>query len=251
MKKEFYDMRFRALVLFFIMLTLFLLIAPLQNYAVESLKNLERSLNQLYEKFVGPGYSQMLANWSFYMYSQWFGKNFGQLVPIIAIVLAFPLFSRETENGTMEFLLARQSRLRVFINKTVSGIVALFSSLLLLSMLPTLYSFIVGKDFINDGVPMFTISVLTGGTLWFSATLFFSVLFNDQVKPILASLGVLALTTVLGLLKSLGFLNTYRYILGINIFNYGEVDIPYTVALIVVSIVLLFSGYLAFKNKEI
>jgi len=251
MKKEFYDMRFRALVLFFIMITLFLLIAPLQNYAVESLKNLERSSNQLYEKYIGPGYSQMLANWSFYMYSQWFGKNFGQLVPIIAIVLAFPLFSRETENGTMEFLLARRSRFRVFMSKTASGFIVLFSSLLLLSMLPTLYSFIAGKDFIGDGVPMFTTSVLAGGTLWFSVTLFFSVLFNDQVKPILASIGTLALTTVLGLLKSLSFLNTYHYILGIDIFNYGEVDIPYTLALIVISIILLFSGYFAFKNKEI
>ncbi|AKI96897.1 ABC transporter permease [Kosmotoga pacifica] len=251
MRKELYDMRIRALALFFLMLALFFAIAPFQDYAVGTLRSLEGSSGEFMGKYIDREYVEQLTNWSFYMYSQWFGKNFGQLVPIIAIVLAFPLFSRESENGTLEFLLVRQSRLRVFMNKSFTGLLALVSIIVILSFLPILYSFVTGKEFVNEYVPQFMIFALVGGLLWYSVTLIFSVVFNDQVKPILASLGALVLTTVLGLLRPLRYLNTYRYILGVDIFSGGDMDILYTVSLLLVSGFLLFISYEIFNHKEI
>jgi hypothetical protein len=50
--------------------------------------------------------------------------------------------------------------------------------------------------------------------LWFSITVFFSVISSDQVKPLIASIALLAGTTVLGgFVRVLSALNTYSYVL--------------------------------------
>lgn len=79
---------------------------------------------------------------------------------------------------------------------------------------------------------------------------YFSTIFNDQVKPVLASLGAIALTTAAGLIKALKFLNTYSYALCSNLLENGPIDVPYTIGIILVSSVLISVSYMIFRNKD-
>ena len=243
MRKEFYDMKIRSILVLVVMIVIFFSVAPLQNYAV----NIVQKYGDLLR-----GYDRnLLKNWNFYIYSQWFGKNFGQLVPIIAIVFAFPLFSREYENGTMEFLLTRKSRNRVFLEKLFTSLLVLIVEIAFLSILPALYSLTFSKPLNYNLTWKFLIQSEVGAILWFSVAFIASTFYDDQVKPVILSLGTLGITTAAGFIKPLRFLNTYTYILGTNIFKGNEVDVARTVGFLVASLVLLYSSYWVFKRKEV
>ncbi|MBO8139798.1 MAG: ABC transporter permease subunit [Thermosipho sp. (in: Bacteria)] len=246
MKKEWIDMKVRAIVIFIVMLGLFLSLAPLQNWTI----NILEENSQAVQKYMNPTMIESLKNWDFYIYSQWFGKNFGQFVPIIALIIAFPLFSREYENGTIEFLLTRASRKKVFLNKLTLSLLVLTIQLTILSLLPLIYSVIFSKEFTSIYTFKFLIHCLIGGIFWYSVTLLFSSFFNDQVKPILASIVALGVSTVLGILRPLKFLNTFLYILGTSIFNYNSINWTYSIVLLILSIFLIIASYLIFLRKE-
>ncbi|MDI3495883.1 MAG: type transport system permease protein, partial [Pseudothermotoga sp.] len=144
LKKEFYDMRLRTFVILFLGIGLFFTLAPLQNITVEMLKQYSQAENlpKSLEKFFPKGIVENLSDWNFYIYSQWFGKNLGQMIPILAIIMAFPLFSRENENGTIEFLLARRSRKEIFLSKSLLASFVLFSQMIVFSLLPGIYSLV-------------------------------------------------------------------------------------------------------------
>jgi ABC-type transport system involved in multi-copper enzyme maturation permease subunit len=247
MKKEWIDMKTRSIVIFIVMTGLFLSLAPLQNFTVNFLAENSQEI----EKFVSPTMIEKLKDWEYYIYSQWFGKNFGQFVPIIALIIAFPLFSREYENGTIEFLLTRASRKKVFLNKLTLSLLVLIIQLTILSLLPFIYSVIFSKEFTSIYTFKFLVHCLTGGIFWYSVVLFFSSFFNDQVKPILASIVALGASTVLGILKPLKFLNTFLYILGTSIFKSNSIDWKYTIVLLILSVFIIIGSYSIFLKKEI
>jgi len=247
MIKELYDMRVRSLAILVICLVLFFTLAPFQG----KLLGLMEEYKDIVEKYAGSFPVEKLKEWNFYIYSQWFGKNLGQIIPIIGVLFAFPLFSREYENGTMEFLLVRKSRRYVFLSKTLTAILVMTVELVFFAILPVIYSSIAGKNFESVYSYQYMVHILVGGLFWFSITLLFSTIFEDQVRPLLFSLGLIAITTVVGLIKPLRFLNTYRYILGSGIMKGEGIDVSYTVYLSIVSLVLIFISYLIFKEKDI
>lgn len=250
--KELADMRLRSLVILFLGVGFFFLIAPFQNLAVEMLSEYTQVENvpKFFEKLLPKGFIENLSDWSFFIYTQWFGKNLGQFVPIFAMIMAFPLFARETENGTMEFLLARSSRKKVFWTKSCVALLVLISQMLVFSLLPGVYSLLASKDLKYEYLAAYTIHTLIGALFWFALTMMFSVLYDDQVKPILSVVGILASTTVAGIFKPLRFLNTYSYILGGKILSTGKLDVPYTMGLLCLSIVVILLSYTMFLKKE-
>ncbi len=252
LKKEFYDMRLRTFVILFLGIGLFFTLAPLQNITVEMLKQYSQAENlpKSLEKFFPKGIVENLSDWNFYIYSQWFGKNLGQMIPILAIIMAFPLFSRENENGTIEFLLARRSRKEIFLSKSLLASFVLFSQMIVFSLLPGIYSLVANKDLAYRYLPAFVVHTVVGAFFWFSVTLFLSVLSSDQVKPILISFGLLAATTVAGMIKPLRFLNTYSYVLGSEIFQSGKMNLPYTSGLLCITVVLFVISYFTFLKRE-
>ncbi|KLO22459.1 MULTISPECIES: ABC transporter permease subunit [unclassified Marinitoga] len=251
MKKEFYEMRVRFLILFIITIILFFSIAPFQKIYVNMIEENITVIKPYAEKFGIANMIENLNDWNYYIYTQWFGKNFGQMLPIFAIIAAFPLFSREFENGTMEYLMVRKSRDYIFLSKVYSGLVLLFLLIIFGSLLPVIYSNLFNKDFNSVIAYKFMIHGLFGVLFWYDITVFFSIFFNDQVKPILSSIGLLAITTALGFIKPLNFLNTYIYILGNNILKYGKIDWTYSIYLFVLGEIIASLAYYTFKNKEI
>ncbi|GAB6189594.1 ABC transporter permease subunit [Marinitoga arctica] len=248
MIKEFLDMKTRSFVILIIILILFFSLAPFQKTLIGVLEENKEVIEIYAKKFGFDGMISKLHEWNFFIFSQWFGKNFGQMIPIFAIILAFPLFSRETENGTIEFLLVRKSRDYIFYSKTFSSLFIGFLIIIIGSILPILYSFIAGKDFMYQYALKFMIHGLFAVWFWNNITVLFSTLFNDQVKPIISSLGLLAITTALGFLKNLKWLNTYAYILNLN---NGNINWEYSISLFVIGGFTILVSYYIFKYKEI
>ncbi|PNR94575.1 ABC transporter permease subunit [Petrotoga sp. 9PWA.NaAc.5.4] len=246
MKKEFLDIRLKVIIIFALMIGIFFTFAPFQDFTVSMFSEELPSV----EKYLGDNFVENLKDWNFYITSQWFGKNFGQFVPIISIILAFSLFSREYERATIEFLVARLPRRKIFINKLLVSIITLLIIMFTLSILPSIYSIITAKDFNHSLIFKFMIPVLTGGFFWYSVTLLFSVLFNAQIKSLFASAILLTITTTLGFIKPLGFMNTYKYILGSELFHDG-VNWIYTIILLLIGVVCIFFAYYTFEKKEI
>ncbi|MCD6450506.1 MAG: ABC transporter permease subunit [Thermotogaceae bacterium] len=245
MTKEFYDMRVRTILTLVVMIAIFLSVAPLHNYAIKMLEEHKGELRGFNINI------EALKNWNIYIYSQWFGKNFGQFIPIIAIIFAFPLFSREYENKTIEFLLTRMSRGKVFLNKFLAAAVNLSVEIAILSFLPLIYSVLFSKPLSYNLIWEFLIQSEVGGFLWFSLALLFSVIFDDQVKPLITVLGILALSIAFGFIRPLSFLNTYPYILGSNVLRGLGIDITRTAVFLTISSVLVSFSCALFIRKEI
>lgn len=250
--KELADMKLRSIVIFFLGAGLFFFVAPFHRLTLEMLNEYTQLENmpKLLERFVPKNFIERLSDWSFYIYTQWFGKNLGQFIPILAMIMAFPLFARETENGTMEYLLTRNSRKKVFWSKVCIAITVLTVQMLTFSLLPGIYSWFASQDFKYEYLGAYTIHTLVGALFWFTLTVLFSVMYDDQVKPILTTVGILASSTVIGIFKPLRFMNTYSYILGSRIISTGKMDVTYTVSLLSVIAVILMSSYAIFLKKE-
>ncbi len=252
-KKEIYDVKFRAIFIFLVVVGLFFLVAPFQKLAVSMLREYsdDQSIPEIVRKLMPKEFVEKLNDWSFFIYSQWFGKNLGQIIPIIAVIMAFPLFAREYENGTIEFLLARNDRRRVFFSKTFVAIFVMIFETMVFSLLPVIYSLLTNKPLAYHYAWAFMLHTVVGAIFWFTVALFLSTVSSDQVKPLLGSFAAIAATTVLGLLKPLRFLNVYSYIMGTKVLQTGKVDLRYTILLSVLSCTLVLVGYKIFKEKEI
>jgi ABC-2 type transport system permease protein len=238
MKKEFLEARVRFTATLVIMVAIYILVIAFKNQAVSILQKSP----ELVEKFVSRGFIERLSDWSFYIYTQWFGKNFGQAVPIIGIIFAFPLISREVENGTIEFILTRRSRNKVFVEKISSTLILLTIGIVFLSLLPLTTALWISFD--ASKIDVLTLHSLLGAFLWYSIALLFSTISSDQVKPILASLGVLALSIIFGIVTKASFLNTYAYIMSAN--SKPVFDIAY----FLIFLGITFASWQIFKKRD-
>ncbi len=248
--KEFNDSKVRFFSILLVTIALFFFVAPFQKYAVTMIS--ESAQDPVLQKMgITEQFIQKLKDWNFYIFSQWFGKNFGQMIPILAIIMGFPLIARERENETLDFVLTRVSRKEVFFTKAFFCMVLLAGIITVGSFLPSIYSLFLGKEIMNEYAFKFYVHTLVSSIFWYTVSVFFSVIFNDQVKPLLASFGLLAVTTTLGLLKPLSFLNTYKYVLGYNIFEKGNIDVKMTVGLLIISAVILVVSERLFENLEV
>lgn len=245
MYKEFLDMRYRFISIMIILFILFFSVAPLQEQTIEISKNTEGLYNIIPE-----GFGELLEDWNFYIHSQWFGKNFGQMIPIIAILFSFALFSREFERNTIQFLLVRKSRDKVFKIKVFSSIMFFAGFIVIMSFLPLIYTLVIGENYDLELTLKYLITDLIGGFIWLSLGIFFSTLFSDQIKPLVSSLGIFALTTTLGIAFDIDFLNPYKYLLGSNIILGGNIDWIYSIFSILTGSALIILSHIIFLKRD-
>jgi hypothetical protein len=84
----------------------------------------------------------------------------------------------------------------------------------------------------------------------YSLYIMFSIIFNDQIKPILAGLATVFIMPIFSFVESLSFLNIYPYLMGQSIINNLGIDWKYSIVLIALSIVLIFVNKKLFMIKE-
>ncbi|ABQ46193.1 MAG: Uncharacterized protein XD64_0274 [Thermotoga sp. 47_83] len=244
--KELKDMKVRFLVMFFLLLGTFVLLVVMKDYTpalTEMLKNIPEGF---LEKFgVTEEFIKKLSEWNFYIITQWYGKNLGQFVPILAIIIAFPIFAREIENETIELLLVRLSRKKLFIVKFFAPLVFTFVALFVLALVPVPVSWFIGEKLDTGLVFRYLLVEMITIYLWFSITVFFSVISSDQVQPLIASIATLAGTTVLGgFVKTLSTLNTYSYVLK------GDLTLWPSLIYTLTGVVFTYLSWKSFKTRD-
>ncbi|WP_244857348.1 ABC transporter permease subunit [Thermotoga neapolitana] len=239
-------MRVRFLVMFFILLGTFVLLVVVKDYTQNLSEIIRSAPKNILEKFgVTDEFMKKLSRWDFYIITQWYGKNLGQFVPILAIIMAFPVFAREIENETMELLLVRVKRRRLFMVKFFIPLVFTLLALVVLAVLPLPVSWIIGESLDASSVFRYLLVETIGIFLWFSITIFFSLLFSDQVKPLIVSIALLAGTTALGsFIKLLSILNTYLYILK------GDLVLWPSLAYTLAGVVFTYLSYKVLETKD-
>jgi len=195
--------------------------------------------------------SKMLEDDQFFLLSQWYSKNFGQFLPLFALIMSFTIFAREADKGTIYFLLAKKNRPALFWSKTITGYFVVIVMMLIFSLTAPIAMMLSGYT-VAFTPQLFAIIVqqLIGVTFFYSLFLLFSILFNDQIKPVLAGIIVIVGLPFLSLFESLKWLNPYPYILGTQVINRGTFDGLYTLGLIVITVAITWIGLEVFKKKE-
>jgi len=252
--KEWYDMRLRffiILIVFIFMLIMTIAMRPYTSTIMDEISEQFGNLPDFLKKLVGdPKMLSQLKNDDFYLLSQWFGKNLGQFLPIIALVIAFPIFARETEKKTIYFFLSRKKRENVFWSKYITGLS--FTKILLgtLTILGPVGMKLAGYNVHFSKPLMILVHEIIAMLFLYSLYIMFSIIFDDQVKPILVGLVTIFIMPVFSFVESLSFLNIYPYLMGQQIINGLGIDWNYSVVLLALSFVLIFIDRKLFITKE-
>ena len=254
---EIYKMRVRTTAILLFLLLLMVLFLAFRDFAIASVaripEDVEESMPKIFRKMLGSGLSELaerLKEDDFYLWSQWLGKNFGQFVPFVALIVSFPLFARERERKTLYFLLTRKTRKEVYVSKALSGALMLVFILISMTILPFLITKILGWDISLSKLPAYCLQVTAGGLTFYALFLLFSILSKDQVKPMILGIMVLVGDAFLGLLGKLKVLNLYPYIMGKSVFYEGKVQWNYTWGSIAAIAFFVVLGWMIFKNQD-
>lgn len=251
--KELNDMKLRSLIillLLFASLVVTIALRPYTETMFDQMISEFEKLPEFIKKIMGsPEQLTRLKDDEYYLITQWHGKNFGQFLPLLSLLIAFPIFSKENEKKTIYFLLAKKERKTVFKIKFITGLLVLLSITIFLSIMGFFTMKLFGYSVSFKYLFPCLLSEIVGVTFFFVLFLMFSIISNDQVKPVIAGIVVLIGLPILGLIDSLSFLNPYPYILCVQILDKG-INWIYTFGLIFVTILLIIADYSIFKNRE-
>jgi ABC-type transport system involved in multi-copper enzyme maturation permease subunit len=255
--KEINSIKLRALIMLFFMLGLLILVVSMQDYVTSmstSFENMKNSPGTKWaEKFLGESLEKILKKMQtndFYIWSQWYGKNFGQFLPLVVLIIAFPIFAKETEKKTIYFLLARKKRNEIFTVKALTGLFATIIIILLMSLLPIVFMNAFGKTIKITPILKYTVQETVVGIFFYTAYMFFSVYFNDTVKVIIAGIAFFIGDFMLGLIEKISFLNVFPYISCLHVYKTGSVDWVYTIWLLLISAGIYLATMRYFQKKD-
>jgi ABC-2 type transport system permease protein len=255
--KEINSMKIRTIVIFLFMLAMLILVVSLKDYVNSMSTSMEAMQNsqgaKWAEKFTGQSLTELFKRMQsndFYIWSQWYAKNFGQFLPLIALIIAFPIFARETEKKTIYFLLSRKRRRDVFKVKSLTGLFATIIVIFLLSILAPITMDIFGKHVNFGPVWKYTLQSVVSGVFFYNVYMLFSIFFNDTVKVIITGIIFFIGDFMLGLIQQLSFLNLFGYISSVHVFKTGNVDWVYTIWLLIISELIYQISLQYFYKKD-
>ncbi len=250
LKKELIDLRWRFLFMIFLLLIVFLFVVYGRRYVVTSLPY---DLHLLKDSFISKilNMDQLLKEINlmresirYYIWSQWYGKNFYQLILLSIILYGFSLFSRETERKTIYFLLSRVNRRVVFFSKVFAGTIFLLFTILIGGILPLFISFnlgLVGKIMLSSFITSLFLYMIV---------IFFSIYVNDDVKSVVFSILFFFILSIPGFFSGLSVFNIYRYMKGIDIYKAGNLPFLPLTFVFILSLILFWINWWTFRTKE-
>ncbi|MFP4461468.1 MAG: ABC transporter permease subunit [Thermotogota bacterium] len=257
--KTMMEMKFRIIIfgLFFVLMLVVLIVTrPVIDEVMSQMSIDNEQLKDLPEFFKNmlaetAQISKMLEDDQFFLLSQWYSKNFGQFLPLFALIMTFTIFSREADKGTIYFLLAKKNRSALFWGKTLTGYFVVITMVLLFSFLAPIAMMLSGYA-VTFTPELFAIIIqqVIGVTFFYALFILFSILFNDQIKPVLAGIIVIVGLPFLSMFESLKWLNPYPYILGTQVISKGTFDGIYSLSLVITTAVITYLGLELFKKKE-
>jgi ABC-type transport system involved in multi-copper enzyme maturation permease subunit len=250
LRKELREMRWKLLLGTGVLTVLAASLPLLYEFLLEMMRAFLSS-GDLLSRFLPAGQVKMLENFTFYIWSQWNGKNLYQLGIVFALLSGMGLIAGETSSQTIQFLLARPvSRRKVFFTKAAAGALVL----LLMVLTSTAAIFLVTR---------FTPYSLEAGRLWlataitvlcllsvYSLTLFCSTVIDDPVRAGGAALLVILASSVLGWFPATRDFSLFAYIQGAQYFLDGAVPVWPLAVITMSGLLLLLSGALVFERKD-
>ena len=241
MSREFRNAIVRFTLSGIFILLLYTLIVTFREKAIEMLKDLP----QRFRDMVGEDFLKRLEeDPSFYTISQWNWKNLAQILPIVSIVMGFPMVARERENGTVYFLLSNMKRSSFLFQKYFAGA----TMVSILAFFSTILPILSGID--PEVLLLYSVHAILSSLLWYSISFFLSCYFKDQVKPLILSLGIFATLAVLEGMR-LCHLNVLNYLADRRIYLGGGIDVTTSVRYALATLVLLIGSAYRVKSMEI
>src|SRR6056297_2797551 len=238
--KTMMEMKFRIIIfaLFFVLMLVVLIVTRPFIDEVFSQMNIEseqmENMPDFFKNILAETsqISKMMEDDQYFLMSQWYSKNFGQFLPLFALIMTFTIFAREVDKGTIYFLLAKKNRPAIFWGKTLTGYFVVIGITVIFTFIAPIAMMLSGYA-VSFSPQLFAMIVqqLIGVTFFYALFLLFSILFNDQIKPVLAGVIIIVGLPFFSLFESLKWMNPYPYILGTSVLNKGTFDGVYTLAL--------------------
>ncbi len=251
MYREWNNAKLRFIVMLVIMCASAVAIVALKSFVVSLLNSPQI---QAYLKAYSGKISQMLEllsnNFSYYSFTQWFGKNYQQLAALTAIIFSFSLFSKEFERKTIYLLTSRMTRWQVYSSKLFTGYILLsivvFGGGMIYEFTAKLYAY----DLAFGMAMTWTITTLIGSLLLYQIGAYTSMIFKDQVKPFLVDVLIYIALYISGIFKPTKFLGLFSYMASVDVFQGKSIDILGSVVVILISLFIFIGGYYQFKRME-
>ncbi|NLB88465.1 MAG: hypothetical protein GX790_04460 [Syntrophomonadaceae bacterium] len=250
--KELRDLRYRLIVLGVLILAMGIFILGSYEIFINSVDINQFTAavnNSTISKYMDPELltqqiMEIINNIDLYVWSQWFGKNFMQLMLLSSIVIGFSAFARETEHSTFSFLLTNFKRSQVFLTKVGAGILSMTILVALGCLLPAVLAAFKSFDFSLILSFKYFMQILPAALLCYAIIIFFSVLNKDVVKPIIYGVITFTLLSVLKQIKYFNGIYFYRYLAAADVFTNGQINL---LAFLIVSIIALLTFFAAYK----
>jgi len=254
-RKELIDMRWRVLfMVIFMVITLVIIIVskPMATQMTGVILSQMDKMPDFFKKMMTQVWdiSRIKEN-DYYLLSTWQGKNLGQSLVILVLLVAAPLFAREVEKKTIYWLLSHRSRKNVFWHKWLSAWTVIMIITVIMAFAGPFAMNLAGYSVGYSMTARILIHEITAVTFLLSLFVLISVASNDQVKPLIAGILVALIFPVFSFVKSLSWANIYPYIFGLNLIKVGgHIQWDYTAVLWVITLIFLFVAQQLFINRE-
>lgn len=256
--KELRDLRYRLIILTVFILAMGVFVLGTYELFIQSIdiNQITAALdNPSLNKFLNPEtltkqLTALVNNIDLYVWSQWFGKNFMQLILLASILLGFSAFARETEHNTNSFLLTNFSRSQVFATKIYAGILSMTILVGIGCFLPVAVAAFKSFDFNLIESLKYLVQILPGALLCYAIIIFFSVLSTDVVKPIILGIITFALLSVPGRIDSLKGVYVYRYLAGTDVFFNGHINLLAVIIISLITLLIFLAAHRLYRGKN-
>ncbi|PWJ89322.1 ABC transporter permease subunit [Oceanotoga sp. DSM 15011] len=246
MYKEFLDSKRRLIISISLLLSFFFLLLIFKEKTIQVLNQNKEAL----KAFSSMIQIEKLRNLDFFIKTQWYGKNFGQFLPLIALIFSYSVFSKEFEKKTFDFLITRKSRKNIFIKKVSSiyinfvliNIIFFIISIITLSMSSFDFQII---DYFKIFIQQTIIS-----SLIIPIAVLISIITQTQIKSFIIPLTIIFLCLTLYFLPNVKIKTPYNFILDPKLIIKNEMDFLPIILSILFSIFLIFFSLKIFEKKD-
>ncbi len=253
MYKEVKTIQLRFIVMMIIMVGAAIAIVALKNFAVGMLNSpmMQEYLKNSPYKNVLSLINKLSNDFSYYTYSQWFGKNYVQLAALTAIVFSFPVFSKEREKRTIYLLIGRMNRWEIYSSKISVGYLSVASVMFAGSFGYLLTAYIMKYSLSFSMMFSWTMMATIGTLLLYQIGTYTSLIFKDQIKPFLLDLVIYIGIYVSSLFKQTKFLDLFGYMSRSDVLKGAGIAVFPTIVILSVCAAIFIGEYFQFKYMDL
>lgn len=249
--KEIYDRRGKIIFSILLILVLILVLAFTKDYTISILKKLNtQELNKLpfSSTYINPVIQKLEADFDFYFYSQWLGKNFIQFMFLFAIMFSFSIFSKEKENKTFYYLLSIFPRKKIYHTKVLVSYLS-FALITIIGVISVYIPYLIFKKPAPINYILYIPTVLLFFSYLFFVETIISILSQNSLTPVIFGL---IITILIIFFEATGISNIklLTYILNPLILYSGYFPWVFVILSLIINSILYFIGYYIFKKID-